>query len=82
MSRASPIRRKQLQFGCVVLCGLVLVIYLATSLFAPKAERVPVGTPEVVVVTPLDDASMSELYRRRIMENRNFYAQKQGMQTH
>ncbi|KAL9633883.1 MAG: hypothetical protein Q9164_004424 [Protoblastenia rupestris] len=80
-SRSSPIRRKQLQFGGIILCGLLLIIYLATSLFSSKSERAPAGTPEVVIVTVLDDQTMSEQYRQRVVENRNYYAQKQGYVT-
>ncbi|KAL9098991.1 MAG: hypothetical protein Q9163_005446 [Psora crenata] len=81
VSRSSPVRRKQLQFGGMVLCGLLFLIYIATSLFSSQSEQVPAGTPEVVVVTVLDDETMSEHYRQRIVENRNFYAQNQGYAT-
>ena len=42
-------------------------------------EKAPPGTPEVVVVTLLDEATMSDEYRARIMENRRYYADKHGM---
>lgn len=44
-------------------------------------EKAPPGTPEVVVVTLLDEATMSDEYRARIMENRKYYADKNGMRT-
>ena len=33
----------------------------------------------MVVVTLLDEATMSDEYRARIMENRKYYADKHGM---
>ena len=33
----------------------------------------------MVVVTLLDEATMSDEYRARIMENRKYYAEKNGM---
>ena len=59
-----------------------MLIYLASRLFSSSsAERIPSGTPETVVVTLLDEATMSDEYRQRIMENRKYYADKHGMQT-
>lgn len=78
-SRSSPIRRKQLQFGALIGCTLLLLIYLATHLFGSSKGKTPPGTPEVVVVTLLDEATMSDEYRARIMENRKYYADKNGM---
>ena len=77
-SRSSPIRRKQLQAVGVIACAALMLIYFAIRLFSSSAERVPAGTPEVVVVTLLDDATMSDEYRERIMENRRYYASKHG----
>lgn len=78
-SRSSPIRRKQLQLVALIGCSLLLLIYLATRLFGSSAAKAPPGTPEVVVVTLLDEATMSDEYRARIMENRKYYADKNGM---
>jgi hypothetical protein len=47
-------------------------------MFKRSGERTPSGTPETVVVTVLDEATMSEEYRERIKENRKYYANKQG----
>jgi len=46
--------------------------------FSTSKEYIPYGTPEVVVVTVLDEATMSTNYRSHVMENRNYYAEKQG----
>ena len=78
-SRSSPIRRKQLQSVALIACTLLVFIYLGTRLFGSTAEKAPPGTPEVVVVTLLDEATMSDEYRARIMENRKYYAEKNGM---
>ena len=48
------------------------------SLFSSGSEHIPSGTPEVVIVTVLDEATMSQDYRDRIIENRKYYARKQG----
>ena len=55
-----------------------MLIYFATRLFSTSKNTLPAGTPEVVVVTLLDDATMSDEYRERIMENRRYYASKHG----
>lgn len=80
-SRSSPIRRKQLQFVALIACTVLFLIYLGTRLFGSAMEKAPPGTPEVVVVTLLDEATMSDEYRARIMENRKHYADKNGMRT-
>ena len=77
-SRSSPIRRKQLQLGALILGGVLLIIYLGTSLFKPGKERIPAGTADIVIVTVLDDALMSQDYIDKVVENRKYYAQKHG----
>lgn len=77
-SRSSPVRRKQLQFGALIACAVIAIIYLTTRFFSASEERGPSGTPEIVVVTVLDQATMSDEYRDRIKENRKYYANKQG----
>jgi len=77
-SRTSSIRRKQAQAGGLIACGVLVIIYLTTSLFTRSTNHIPLGTPEVVIVTVLDEATMSQGYRDRIVENRRYYAEKQG----
>ena len=77
-SRSSPIRRKQLKIGAIILGTLLILGYLLSTLSSSPKDYVPYGTPEVVVVTVLDEAVMSTSYRSRIMENRKYYAEKQG----
>ncbi len=77
--RSTPIRRKQLQFGGIITCAALVLVYLATRLFADSPERPPPGTPETVIVTLLDPVGMSKEYMNRITENRKHYAAKQGL---
>ncbi len=56
-----------------------MLIWLSTYIFSTSSEHIPSGTPEVVIVTVLDEATMSQDYRDRIIENRKYYARKQGM---
>ena len=76
--RSTPIRRKQLQVGAIIACAILVLIYLARRLFAESAERAPPGTPETILVTLLDPDGMSKEYMNRIIENRKYYAAKQG----
>ena len=67
-----------MQLGAIFLGAIIMIIYLGTSLFKPGKDRIPHGTPDVVIVTVLDDATMSDEYREKIVENRNYYAEQQG----
>ena len=62
----------------IIACAVLTLIYFATRLFSRAGEKIPTGTPEVIIVTLLDDATMSDEYRDRIMENRRYYANKHG----
>ena len=55
-----------------------MLVFFATRLSSSSAEKAIAGVPEVVVVTLLDEATMSDEYRERIMENRRYYANKHG----
>ena len=55
-----------------------MIFYFGSSLFSGGKDRIPYGTPQVVIVTVLDDATMSEQYRERVVENREYYAEMQG----
>lgn len=59
-----------------------MIFYFGSSLFSGGKDRIPYGTPRVVIVTVLDDATMSEQYRERVVENREYYAQMQGKQSY
>lgn len=58
-----------------------MIFYFGSSLFSGGKDRIPYGTPQVVIVTVLDDATMSEQYRERVVENREYYAEMQGRQS-
>lgn len=72
-------RRKQIQAGGLLAAAVFALLYIGNLyLSSSPKEYTPYGTPEVVVVTVLDEATMSTSYRSHIMENRNYYAEKQG----
>lgn len=76
--RSSTIRRRQLQKGAILASAAILIIYLLTRLLSSSPGRPPAGVPEVVIVTVLDRARMSEAYIDKIMENRDDYAARHG----
>lgn len=76
--RSSTIRRRQLQKGAVLASTAILIIYLLTRLVSSSPGRPPAGVPEVVLVTVLDRARMSDAYITKIMENRDDYAARHG----
>lgn len=78
-SRPLPLRRKQLQLGGLIIGALIVLIYLIASRLRPSKAYVPYGTPEVVIVTLLDEPTMSQAYRNKVVENRQYYADKHGM---
>lgn len=75
----SNTRRRQLQLGAILACSALFLIYMISRLFGSSEERIPPGTPEVVVVTLVDEAAMSKEYIGKIQENRRHYASKHGM---
>ena len=75
---SSPIRRKQLQLGATIACGALVLIYLLYRLYFDPAEKAPPGTPDVVIVTLLDQDHMSEDYISKIKENRQDYEDRHG----
>lgn len=81
--RSNYQRRRQLQLGAILLFALLITLYFGRRLLAPqtassRAQHIPAGTPEIVIVTVLDKEYMSERYRDRVVENRNYYAKKHG----
>ena len=50
-------------------------------MFKPGPERAPPGTPELVLVTTIDEDIMSPEYIEKLKENREYYAEKQGYGT-
>ena len=76
--RSSSFRRKRLKLGAVLACAALTFLLLALRFFSGSAEKIPAGTPEVVVVTVLD-SDMGRQYVDRIKENRQYYANQHGM---
>ncbi|MCJ1480497.1 hypothetical protein MMC06_000652 [Schaereria dolodes] len=76
-ARSSTARRKQLQIGALLVCAALIVFYLVIKSFSSPSNRVPPGTPEVVIVTVLD-SDMTKDYTEKIEENRGYYATKHG----
>ena len=73
-------KRQQMKLGAAVFCAVLLAFYFLLRIFSSAAdapERIPPGTPEVVLVTVLDD-TMSERYVARMKENREDYAARHG----
>lgn len=80
-SRPSPLlRRKGLQLVAICVCGALFFLFVCSRLF-PSSDRVPPGTPKVVIVTPLDRNAFSSTYIGRIVTNRESYAARHGYGT-
>lgn len=72
-------RRRQLQAGAIILFTAVLLIFGMSHLFSSSPEeRIPLGTPEIVVVTLMDEESLGRSYMDKIQENRRDYAARHG----
>lgn len=78
-SRLSTHRRRQLQLGALIGCAALFLLLMIPRLFGSSSERIPLGTPEIVVVTLIDEENMSKGYIEKIQENRRYYASRQGM---
>ncbi|KAL8914715.1 MAG: hypothetical protein Q9171_000728 [Xanthocarpia ochracea] len=74
-------QRRQLKIGAIILFSLLLLILILSRLFSNGAERIPPGTPEVVIVTLIDEENMSKEYIAKIKENRRDYAARHGYTT-
>ncbi|KAL8939957.1 MAG: hypothetical protein Q9216_003063 [Gyalolechia sp. 2 TL-2023] len=81
ISRVSTNRRRQLQLGAMIGCAALFLLLVIPRLFGSSSERVALGTPEVVVVTLIDEDNMSKGYIEKIQENRRYYASRQGYTT-
>ena len=77
-NKQSSLRRERLKLGAILGCAVLVFFLLALKTFSSSVEKIPLGTPEVVVVTILDP-DMSRQYADRIKENRQYYANQHGM---
>ena len=77
-------RRKQIQYLGYLVSGL-LTLYLLFSFFSSgdvTSQHGPIAEDStVLLVTVLDESSMSNEYMSMIKKNRDDYASRHGMQT-
>ena len=72
-------QRRQLKIGAIILCSLVFFILVFSRLSTNGPERIQPGTPEVVIVTLIDEENMSKDYIAKVQDNRKDYAARHGM---
>jgi mannan polymerase II complex MNN11 subunit len=58
-------------------CGLGAILFIISQILG-GSDRIPSGTPPVVIVTVLDPDHYSKAYLESIKENRIEYAKKHG----
>lgn len=76
---SSSLRRKPLQVTAIVAVAFCTFYLFLSYIFAGDAtEVVPAGTPPVVIVTVLDETTMSQDYISKIKGNRDDYARRHG----
>ncbi|KAI9812400.1 MAG: hypothetical protein M1832_000435 [Thelocarpon impressellum] len=80
-SRATLLRRRRLQGLGVLACGAVALLFLLSRAYRSGPPPVPAGTPEVVMVTPLEEARFGQDYVAKIKQNRVDYAERHGYAT-
>jgi mannan polymerase II complex MNN11 subunit len=72
------LRRSRVQAIVLCACAVGAVIFILSQVLGGGSERIPSGTPPVVIVTVLDPESYSNDYINNIKENRIEYAKKHG----
>ncbi|KAJ5256536.1 hypothetical protein N7478_012640 [Penicillium angulare] len=79
-SQLPPYRRTQLKTIAVCACVVLSILYLLSYFFSADAPSIgaPVGTSGVVIVTLLDREHFSESYIKKIVTNREDYANRHG----
>jgi hypothetical protein len=81
---SSDRRRKLYQLGSYVVLGILTIYLLFHYAFSSRhtgeeeMQRLPAGTPPVVIVTVLDEEHMSPDYIQKIKTNREDYASRHG----
>ncbi|CZS88033.1 related to alpha-1,2-galactosyltransferase [Rhynchosporium graminicola] len=78
-TRLPMLRRSRVQAILLVTCAVGAVIYILSQVFG--GERIPSGTPPVVIVTILSPDLYSKEYINNIKDNRIEYARKHGYTT-
>ncbi|TVY73578.1 putative alpha-1,2-galactosyltransferase [Lachnellula suecica] len=79
-SRYSMLRRSRVQAIAITVCAVGAILFLVSHLFG-GGERIPSGTPPVVIVTVVDEDNYSKDYIKNIKDNRIEYAKKHGYTT-
>lgn len=84
LSHSSIARRRKLKAGAILAFIAFSFLFLFSRLFSPSSlpvssgEVVPAGVTNIVIVTVLDEDSLSDKYIQRIKQNREDYAKRHG----
>lgn len=76
-TRFPMLRRSRVQTIVLCACAVGAVIFVLSQVLG-GSEKIPLGTPPVVIVTVLDPENYSKDYINNIKENRIEYAKKHG----
>ncbi|KAH8687860.1 galactosyl transferase GMA12/MNN10 family-domain-containing protein [Tricladium varicosporioides] len=79
-TRFPLLRRSRVQAIIIFACAVGVILFFVSSLFG-GSERIPSGTPPVVIVTVVDEDNYNKEYIENIKENRIEYAKKHGYTT-
>ncbi|EEP80276.1 predicted protein [Uncinocarpus reesii 1704] len=78
-SQSSALRRRQLKTAAVLGFVVISILLFISHLFSSGSQSTSVaGGPKVVLVTVLDEQSLSDGYIQRIKQNREDYAKRHG----
>lgn len=77
-SRSPLLRRNRIQLIAVIASATLLLLFLLSRLSSWTSNRTPLGTPRVVIVTPIDHNGYSPEYIQKIKKNREHYAERHG----
>ena len=81
-ARTSPsvlFQRRRLQILAIIALACLSFIWLVSNSFSARAPRAPAGSPEVVIVTVIDEEKgYSKAYIDKIKQNRRDYAKRHG----
>lgn len=81
-SQTSALRRRQLKTVAVLGLVVISVIYFFSHIFSSGTSvtsTTVANGPKVVLVTVLDEQSLSDKYIQRIKQNREDYVKRHGM---
>ena len=83
-SSSSVLRHRQVKSIAILGCIIVSILFLLSHVFSSgsSADRLTTGDPNVVIVTVLDEETLSDKYIQQIKENREDYARIHGKQLY